>query len=332
MSSPSFDIVPWTPALSGEWDDFVENESGNGTVFQTRRFLSYHPEGRFEDRSVLVRAGGETVCVVPTAPRDGRPFSHPGTSCGGPVVRRGWWTASRLFPLADALREHYGPEWGMRLGEPCFSSEPADALLWAMGRGKEVRSELAVVADLENDFPIYEKSRHARNNLGRAEAAGLRLAFAETDAERLGFHAMLSENLKLHGAVPTHSAEELLRLCALLGDRQRLALLEDGDGRALCGIWMVRATESVWHTQYVARLPDEPHPADSNPRRGDVAALHVLAMRFARSTGARFLSRGICTEDGGELLNETLYAFKERQGGRPQLRHLILPRETGRSS
>ena len=66
--------------------------------------------------------------------------------------------------------------------------------------------------------------------------------------------------------------------------------------------------------------------------RGDVAALHVLAMRFARSTGARFLSRGVCTENGGEELNGTLYAFKERQGGRPQLRHSILPRETGRPS
>ncbi|MBO7500007.1 MAG: hypothetical protein J6T45_01485 [Fibrobacterales bacterium] len=332
MNAPSFDIRPYAASDAEEWDDFVENRSGNGTVFQTRRFLSYHPEGRFEDRSVLVRSGGELVCVVPTALRDGKPFSHPGTSCGGPVVRRGWWTASKLFPLADALRGHYGPEWGMRLGEPCFSEEETAGLLWAMGRGKEVRSELAVVADLENDFPIYEKSRHARNNLERAEAAGMKLAFAETDAERLAFHAMLSENLKLHGAVPTHSAEELLKLCALLGDRQRLALLEDGDGRALCGIWMVRATERVWHTQYVARLPDAPHPADSNPRRGDVAALHVLAMRFARSTGARFLSRGVCTENGGEELNGTLYAFKERQGGRPQLRHSILPRETGRPS
>ena len=326
MSDLALDIRPYAASDAEEWDDFVENRSGNGTLFQTRRFLSYHPEGRFEDRSVLVRAGGELVCVVPTALRNGKPFSHPGTSCGGPVVRRGWWDAARLFPLADALRGHYGPGWGMRIGEPCFSEEETSGLLWAMARGKDARPELAVVADLEKDFPIYEKSRHARNNLERAAAAGTRFSFAETEAEHLEFHAALALNLEAHGAVPTHSAEELLKLRGLLGDRQRLALLKDGDGRILCGVWAVKATKSVWHTQYVARIPDAPHPADSNPRRGDVTALHVELMRFARKDGARFLSRGVCTENGGELLNETLYAFKERQGGRPQTRWIVLPR------
>ena len=28
------------------WDDFV-NRSNNGTIFHTRKFLSYHPKNRF---------------------------------------------------------------------------------------------------------------------------------------------------------------------------------------------------------------------------------------------------------------------------------------------
>ena len=63
MSDLALDIRPYAASDAEEWDDFVENRSGNGTLFQTRRFLSYHPEGRFEDRSVLVRSGGELVCV-----------------------------------------------------------------------------------------------------------------------------------------------------------------------------------------------------------------------------------------------------------------------------
>ena len=33
------------------WDKFVKS-ANNGTIFHLRRFLSYHPEGRFVDHSI----------------------------------------------------------------------------------------------------------------------------------------------------------------------------------------------------------------------------------------------------------------------------------------
>ena len=35
------------------WDQFVRTESRNGGIFQERDFLSYHPEGKFNDASLL---------------------------------------------------------------------------------------------------------------------------------------------------------------------------------------------------------------------------------------------------------------------------------------
>ena len=31
------------------WDNFVDNESINGTIYHTRKFLNYHQKDRFED-------------------------------------------------------------------------------------------------------------------------------------------------------------------------------------------------------------------------------------------------------------------------------------------
>ena len=48
-------VVPYTPDHAARWDDFVLNHSANGTFLQSRRFLSYHPQGRFTDASVMVQ-------------------------------------------------------------------------------------------------------------------------------------------------------------------------------------------------------------------------------------------------------------------------------------
>ena len=51
--------------LQERWDSFVMEHSVNGTFLQTRRFLNYHPKGRFEDSSLLVMNNGNILAVVP---------------------------------------------------------------------------------------------------------------------------------------------------------------------------------------------------------------------------------------------------------------------------
>lgn len=34
-----------------QWDQFISEKSINGTFLQSRRFLNYHPKGRFKDVS-----------------------------------------------------------------------------------------------------------------------------------------------------------------------------------------------------------------------------------------------------------------------------------------
>ena len=49
------------------WDNFVDNESVNGTIYHTRKFLNYHPKDRFEDRSIMIFDNSKLnnlICVL----------------------------------------------------------------------------------------------------------------------------------------------------------------------------------------------------------------------------------------------------------------------------
>ena len=41
-------------SLEHDWDKFIDEKSINGTFLQSRRFINYHPEGRFKDASLVI--------------------------------------------------------------------------------------------------------------------------------------------------------------------------------------------------------------------------------------------------------------------------------------
>ena len=83
----TFHLLPYDPSWDERWDRFVMKGSMNGTFLQTRRFLNYHPRGRFEDASLMVLDGQELVAVCPAAAQmvggSAMLRSHPGRTFGG---------------------------------------------------------------------------------------------------------------------------------------------------------------------------------------------------------------------------------------------------------
>ena len=73
------------------WDEFIRTASRNGGIFQERDFLSYHPEGKFKDASLLFFEKGTLIAVFPAAivSENGKEkvVSHPGSSCGGLIFQ-----------------------------------------------------------------------------------------------------------------------------------------------------------------------------------------------------------------------------------------------------
>ena len=73
-----------------EWDNFVD-QSDNGTLFNKRQFLNYHPKSKFNDVSFFVKKNGKLLSVFTAAliERDGKKIlsSHPGASYGSFVYQ-----------------------------------------------------------------------------------------------------------------------------------------------------------------------------------------------------------------------------------------------------
>ena len=59
-------IEKYSEVYKKSWDDFVMDNSINGTFLQTRRFLSYHPVNKFEDVSILIFENNKIVAVCPS--------------------------------------------------------------------------------------------------------------------------------------------------------------------------------------------------------------------------------------------------------------------------
>lgn len=72
-------------------DAFIMKDSTTGEFINTFRYLDYHPEGRFQDDSIVVmdRGSGEVRGVMMAARGDNDSIiSYPGTTFAGPVVDR----------------------------------------------------------------------------------------------------------------------------------------------------------------------------------------------------------------------------------------------------
>ena len=71
------------------WDSFVK-KANNGTLFHLRKFLSYHPEGKFVDHSIEFYKKNTLFSVFPAAKSNinGKNLlvSHPGLTVGSFVV------------------------------------------------------------------------------------------------------------------------------------------------------------------------------------------------------------------------------------------------------
>ena len=83
------EIKKFIEEQSDLWEKIVKN-ANNGTIFHTRKFLSYHSPGRFTDHSLVFHKKDKPYILFPAADKeyDSKQFlvSHPGSSYGSFVT------------------------------------------------------------------------------------------------------------------------------------------------------------------------------------------------------------------------------------------------------
>jgi len=296
-------LRPYVAADAAAWDALV-GRSRNGNLLHRRGYMDYHAD-RFVDRSLVVERGGEFVAVFPASIQDRTVTSHGGLTYAG-LISSADLRAESTLALFEQIGGHYraqGVERVVYKAVPhVFHGYPAEEDLYALHRlgARLGRRDLSSVIALQEAFRFTPARRRA---VSRAKRAGIDVQIG-TDLE--GFHRLLSEVLRRHAAVPTHSVAEM----RLLQSRfpEHIVLHEARrDGILLAGV-LVYDFGQVVHTQYLA--------ASEEGRRLDALSLLLAQLIEHTYASRRHFSFGISTEQQGRVLNGGLVAQKEYFGAR----------------
>ncbi|MFC4527469.1 GNAT family N-acetyltransferase [Dyella halodurans] len=295
-------VRPYVPADAGAWDAVVE-QSRNGVLLHQRGYMDYHAH-RFADRSLMVERHGEPVAVFPAHVLGKTVVSHGGLTYAGLISTQALRAESTLS-LFESIGEIYralGMDSVIYKAVPhVFHAYPADEDLYALHRlgARLKRRDISSIIALQESFCFTDGRRRAVN---KARKAGLQV---QASSDLAGFHALLSEVLCKHDAVPTHSLDELRLLQARFPRQILLYDARRGD-ELLAGAVVYDFGRGV-HTQYLA--------ASEEGRR--VNALNLLLAELIELYASRhYFSLGISTEQEGKALNGGLITQKEYFGAR----------------
>ena len=314
-------IYPYDESQCAKWDDFVMNHSVNGTFLHTRRFLSYHPEGRFSDASVMVYNKQELCAVLPAARQmvDGRLMlrSHPGSTFGGPVFGGELLRAPRLVELVADLDAYFLQQrfeaCELKITSDLFCTRPTDALQYALYHaGFTDELEIAACLPVEgktHDELVAEYSFNKRYDMKKCLKAGLTFREIRTEEEIAAFYDLLCWNLQKFDAKPVHTLAELLDFAhSRLKDEVIFLGVYNADGRMVAGACLFFfAQANVLHTQYLATAPDV---------KGYVPStfLYDAVIQTGLIRNVKTVSFGTSTHDRGRVLNTGLIQNKEGYG------------------
>ncbi len=297
-----------------EWDSFV-NESDNGTMFHQRLFLSYHPEEKFKDASLVVKKNNKLLSLFPAVviERDGKKIlsSHSGASYGGFVYKSNL-NFQEAFELVDILQT-YAKELGcdaiqLTLPPMIYLSKYSNYIDFALVKNGFIYLKREVSSVVQLDVPkedlLLTYRPEARTAAKKAVKQGVEIVECDQFAE---YYEILKKNLKMrHNVNPTHTLDELLKIKKLYPSKVRLwgAFVK---GKIIAGVCNFSANDKVVLAFYIS------HDEDYQEYRA-VNLLFYEIMKRSHDEGFKFLDFGIFTVNMDP--NWGLGRFKENFGAR----------------
>ncbi|MBU0529966.1 GNAT family N-acetyltransferase [bacterium] len=212
------------------WEKIVKN-ANNGTLFHTRKFLSYHPPGRFIDHSLIIYKKDKPYILFPAAEREinGKRFlvSHPGTSYGSFVVPAELPFADSYKIVESLIKYAKSHKFnGIRLTPPptIYNRRLSNYIDFALLQHgftyhkREISSILFLENKVEQNLEKF-KASHQRA-VRKAIKEGVEIRESDQLEE---FYQILKNNLKIrHNVTPTHTLDELLKLKELFPNEIKL--------------------------------------------------------------------------------------------------------------
>ena len=337
------------------WEKFIETGI-LGTIYHTRKFMSYHPKNRFEDNSLLLYAGDELVCVVPACSKheigfkactifhsDGdisidpeefttRPisnksyFSYMGATYGGPVFLKKYFQTKYVITMIDHIFQYYNNNIEFRMANNIYYDDNVFMVYSILGSKLRMIPEMSWYIDTGVNFINNMNNKRNRSYLSNViNDDDVKCYSTKSIDIYKHFYAILHENLETnHGATPTHTLDEFLHMKDILDDRGKLYVVENINTKELYGgVYIIKVTNICWYTFYISRNIQISNTIAKAP----ISYLMYTISNDAAKEGVKYVDYGICTEDRGNLVNIGLAEFKEKSlGGHANARYLFVSR------
>lgn len=306
------------------WDDFVQNHSRNGTIFHERKFLEYHPAGRFTDASCLLVLAKSTPPIVagvfPGVLADQSLISHSGSSYGGLIYNKSATTKEVLEMLEHVIayaQTLKASQLEMRLAENLIFSNPPDQelsyLLWHRGfklKGRELGSVISLQDEHNSNFAISRYDYAVR----KGQKAGLVIS-NEVPIEEA--YPLIVQTLQSrHQKKPTHTLAELVELKRRYPQRIKAWTALD-KGRPIAAVVVFEANARCVHDFYIAQ------DYSANQSQPLFYTFDTLLAHY-RANGVKYFNFGISSRE--QWIKWGILYFKEALGGRAVFRETwVLP-------
>jgi hypothetical protein len=224
------EVIRYEKKYLDEWEDFV-GSSNNGTIFHTRKFLSYHPSDRFKDCSLIFRVKNKIVSVLTGAQikkDDAVAFiSHQGASYGGFVYKDNL-SIRQAFDLTETLIDYCGTNGFEKIiithSPFVYQKRYNNYIDFAFMKNgfdylkREVSSVVSLDAAEDDVLSLFKSE--SRTAVRKSEKMGVVIKESEDFDD---YYEILKNNLAMrHNVKPAHSLDELLKLKKLFPDKIQL--------------------------------------------------------------------------------------------------------------
>ena len=301
------------------WDDFVLNKSINGTFLQSRNFLNYHPEGRFQDCSLLIFNQKNNLAAVVPACKDPNDaacfFSHKGSTYGGIVLDKKHYNGDTLLEIIESLEDYLRTaqfrSMYLKITPDILSVESPSLLEYLLYYKKyQQYSDLNTYIDLEKyDEDILSNFNQAkRRNINNCIKKNLKCRKIYSDNEIIIMHTIIKDNLKKYSVKPVHTAEELIKLKNIYIPNNIdffVSHIEDNFNAAIVVFYFPK-TKTI-HTQYLCSK-------EEFSKLSPMSFMYYSMILEAKKMNYKKVSWGVSTENFGHVLNQGLLKNKESYG------------------
>jgi RimJ/RimL family protein N-acetyltransferase len=313
-------INNYTDEMINLWDNFVLNQSLNGTIYHTQMFLSYH-KNKFNDKSILIYNNNELVGVFPCCEINGDFYSHKGSTCGGLVILEKYYELDKLILIMDEIYKFYNGNLYIKLSENIYFANKNNELM---------NFVLSLKCKKEQDISMFfniKKKENIIDNIPKSDNKRLLMKYINNNINNdikinistnindyKEFYILLEKYLMEKNMVkPLHTLDEFLLLKEILNDNQFLLLAKNNTNQIVSGAFIFKINKNIYYTVYLMT-------------NYEIKGAHIIYLLYelfilAKNNSCDIVNLGACSINGSKNILNSKYKLKFGCGCDPCLKY-----------